>query len=321
MENISAARSMPLFRRILIVLGKAILFLVLAGFLIIVLSLAMNELLNNEQRTAMASGDMSKIQIWLLNIFYCILLGSTLFSLYIVRKLISKQPLSSAGLGLKGWPRELGEGGILGTVLVGIGYLFLVISGLAHSEGWHFLPLTFLGWLVLFLLQPFFEELLFRGYLMSLLGRYFSLPVALIFSSFAFALVHAWNDGFSMMGFITIIIAGFLFGLLFLKTGRLWLPTGLHAAWNFMQGVVFGFPTSGIRTYSITETSTSGPDWLSGGAFGFEGSILAVLLILAAIWWYRESYRQENLSAVMNLSLPSTSKVAIAAEILDDGVE
>jgi hypothetical protein len=122
------------------------------------------------------------------------------------------------------------------------------------------------------------------------------------------------------MGFMTISIAGFLFGLLFLKSGQLWLPTGLHAAWNFMQGVVFGFPTSGIRTYSLTTTTTSGPDWLSGGAFGFEGSILAILLVIAAIWWYQNSIKEEKLMAVIARSF-KLAPVSIDDKILDDKAE
>ena len=87
-----------------------------------------------------------------------------------------------------------------------------------------------------------------------------------------------------------------------------------------MQGVVFGFPTSGIRTYSITTTSTSGPDWLSGGAFGFEGSILAVLLVLAAIWWYRDSLKTEKLSAVIQQSLNAVP-APMDQSVLDDKVD
>jgi membrane protease YdiL (CAAX protease family) len=290
MEDISATASIPLLRKILIVLGKILLFLVLSALFIFLLSLPVGALIPQEQ------------------------------DLVIVRRLVSKQPLASAGLGIKKWLPELGEGYLLGVILVGFGYVLLLLSGMAQSQALDFIPISFLGWFLFFLIQPFLEELLFRGYLMSLLGRYFNIPVALIISSLAFAAVHADNDNFSSIGFLTITIAGVLFGLLFLKTGQLWLATGMHAAWNFMQGVVFGIPTSGNRTYSIMETTTNGPAWLSGGAFGFEGSILAVLVIIAAIWWYKESYRQEKLSAVANLTLNSPVG-PIALEVQDDPVE
>lgn len=320
MQDRNTIHSIPFFRRILLTSGKILLFVGLSGIFIFLFSIPLVALVPADQAEAMAAGDMSRTEAWVLNLTYLMVTAGVFLALWIVRRLISKQPLVSAGLGLKNGVREFGEGWLLGMLMVTFGYLLLLLTGMASSTGWHFAFGTFLGWLVLFLLQPFFEELVFRGYLMSILGRYFNLSVALILSSLVFALVHAWNDGFTSLGFVTISLAGLLFGLLFMKTGRIWLPTGLHAAWNFTQGVIFGFPTSGIRTYSLTETTTSGPDWLSGGAFGFEGSVLAVLLIVAAIWWYRGSYRQEQLSDVMYLRVqPAT--VLPEAPIAEDQSE
>ncbi|WP_170110745.1 CPBP family intramembrane glutamic endopeptidase [Flavilitoribacter nigricans] len=308
-------------RRILLAFGKAILFTILCILFTILLSLPIGELIPNEQAAALASGDMADSPAWILNLTYLVVIIGTMAALFIVRKLISKQSLVSAGLATDKGVREFGEGWLLGMVLVTVGYVLLVISGMAASTGFNFQPATLIGWFVLFLLQPFAEELLFRGYLMSLLARYFNIKVAVLISALVFALVHASNDGFSTMGFITISIAGLLFGLLFLKTGQLWLATGMHAAWNFMQGVAYGFPTSGIRTYSLTNTTTSGPDWLSGGAFGFEGSILAILLLIAAIWWYRNSLREEKLTDMIERSFRTVPTTTIDQKILDDNFE
>lgn len=320
MENLSTNQSPSLIRRILLAFGKTALFTILCILFTILLSLPIGEFIPDDQAAALASGNMADSPPWILNLTYIVVIIGAFGALFIVRKLISKQSLISAGLGTKNGVKEFGEGWLLGMILVTVGYLLLVVSGMAESEGFHFLPTTFLGWLLLFILQPFAEELLFRGFLMSILARYFNVWVSLIVSSLAFALVHATNDGFSMMGFITITIAGLLFGLLFLKSGQLWLPTGLHAAWNFMQGVAFGFPTSGIRTYALTTTTTSGPDWLSGGAFGFEGSILAILLIIAAIWWYRNSLKEERLTTVIAGSL-QVAPIALDDSILDNKPE
>lgn len=309
-----------LFRRILLSLGKALLFTLLCILFSFLLVLPLGKMIPPEQAAALDAGITADAPVWILNLTYLAVCIGALLALFIVRKLISRQTFISAGLGTTKWPTEFGEGWLLGMLLVVVGYLLLVITGLAQSQGWNFTFSTFLGWLLLFLIQPFAEELLFRGYLMSLLARYFNLTVALIVSSLAFALVHGANEGFTSLGFVTITVAGLLFGLLFLKTGQLWLATGMHAAWNFTQGVVFGFPTSGIRTYALTETTTSGPDWLSGGDFGFEGSILAVLLIVVTIWWYRKSWKQEQLTPMIQQSfkaLPSTAK----EDILDENLE
>lgn len=320
MENQTINSSSSLFRRILITFGKTAFFTVLCMLFTLLLSLPIGALIPEDQAAAMASGNMADSPPWILNLTYLIVIIGALLALFIVRKLISKQSLISAGFGTNKWVKEFGEGWLLGMILVTAGYILLAVFGMAESEGSSFLVSTFLGWLLLFILQPFAEELLFRGYLMSILARYFNLSVSLIVSSLIFALVHATNDGFTTMGFITISIAGFLFGLLFLKSGQLWLPTGMHAAWNFMQGVVFGFPTSGIRTYSLTNTTTSGPDWLSGGAFGFEGSILAILLLFAAIWWYRDYIKKEKLTTIIAHSFKPTP-TAKDHSIIDDNLE
>lgn len=317
MENTATPHSTPFFRRLLVVLGKSILFVGLSVLFILLLAAPLSTMISGEQADALASGNMQATPPWVINLFYTVLLIGIMLSLFVVRRLVSKQPLASAGFGLRKWPSEFGEGWLLGTILVAAGYLLLLLFGLADSHGQPFVLSSFLGWLLLFIIQPLVEEIMFRGYLMSLLGRYFNLKVALVVSSFAFALVHADNDGFSIIGFVTITLAGFLFGLLYMKTGQLWLATGMHAAWNFTQGVVLGFPTSGIKTYAIMGTTTSGPDWLSGGPFGYEGSILAVLLIIAGIWWYRGNWHQEKLSTVMNLSLSSGSNDTEEKQILD----
>jgi hypothetical protein len=314
MQNTAAIHSTPFFRRLLTVLGKSVLFLILTGVFIYLLAQLISVFLSGEQIAALNEGDMARIPPGLLNVLYLSWVAAAFGSLFIVRLRISKQPWRSLGLGFTQWQAEWKEGLLLGAILVIVGYLLLLISGMIHSTGREFILSTFLWWLSFFLIQPFLEELVFRGFLMSLLGRYFNLTVALIVSSFAFAIVHADNEGFSIIGFLTITLAGFLFGLLFMKSGQLWLPTAMHSAWNFMQGVIFGFPTSGIRTYGILETTATGPGWLSGGDFGFEGSILALLLIAAAIWWYRTSWQQEKLSAIMNLSLRPDLPVSLTEE-------
>ena len=77
----------------------------------------------------------------------------------------------------------------------------------------------------------------------------------------------------------------------YLRTSQLWLSMGMHAGWNFFQGPVFGFSTSGYETESILIHKLNGSDWLTGGKFGPEGSVFTVLIVLLAIlsmyWWTR----------------------------------
>jgi hypothetical protein len=81
--------------------------------------------------------------------------------------------------------------------------------------------------------------------------------------------------------------AGLLLGAAYKYSGTLWLPIGIHWAWNFTQGNIFGFEVSGKDLgASLLKSTVSGPDWLTGGAFGAEASVIPVLLGLILSAWY-----------------------------------
>lgn len=122
------------------------------------------------------------------------------------------------------------------------------------------------------------EEIVSRGILFRLteegLGTWIALAVSALFFGFA----HASNPGASPWSSMAIALeAGVLFGLLYHVTRSLWWCIGLHAGWNFVQGAVFGIPVSGIAVDGLLESTLHGPDWLDGGGFGAEASVLTVL--------------------------------------------
>jgi len=81
--------------------------------------------------------------------------------------------------------------------------------------------------------------------------------------------------------------AGLLLGAAYKYSGTLWLPIGIHWAWNFTQGNIFGFEVSGNDAgASFLKSTVSGPDWLTGGAFGAEASVIPVFLGLILSAWY-----------------------------------
>lgn len=217
--------------------------------------------------------------------FWTMLTGATFLTIYLFWIVIDKGSWKEIGLiDPKSIPNFLYGTG-LGIGMVTLGYIFMLILGLATFELGQFAFGSFITWLLFFLIQPFFEELLFRGYILRLIERYYSTWAAIIISSILFGLIHAPNENFSYLGLISIALSGLLMGWLFVRTGTLWAPTGLHFSWNFFQGVIFGYPTSGINTYEVLANQYSGPEWLSGGDFGFEGSIFAVLLLSAVLVW------------------------------------
>jgi membrane protease YdiL (CAAX protease family) len=130
------------------------------------------------------------------------------------------------------------------------------------------------------------EELTFRGGIFRVLEDSFGTTIAVIVSAAVFGLMHALNPGATAVSTAAIAIeAGVLLGMAYVATRNLWLPIGLHFGWNFTEGGIFGAAVSGRDYNGLIHVSLSGPDWLTGGKFGPEASIVAVLVsvVLSAI--------------------------------------
>lgn len=123
------------------------------------------------------------------------------------------------------------------------------------------------------------EEIITRGALFRIVEEGLGTWVALIVSAMFFGAAHIANPGATLWSSAAIAIeAGLLFGMLYHVTRSLPVCMGLHAAWNFAQGTIYGVPVSGTRANGWLVSTRSGPDWLSGGAFGAEASVIALTL-------------------------------------------
>ena len=134
--------------------------------------------------------------------------------------------------------------------------------------------------LVIFIAIGFYEELLFRGYRLQNLIEGLNLTWALVISSAIFALEHLFNPHSSLASTLGIFAAGFFMAYGWVRTGRLWLPIGLHMGWNFFEGTVFGFPVSGLSFPAIIHQTNSGPALITGGAFGPEAGLVMLPMIV-----------------------------------------
>lgn len=145
-------------------------------------------------------------------------------------------------------------------------------------------------WIPALLIAAYFEELLLRGWIQQDFGR--SRPLlGLVLSSILFGIVHGANPNLlsegllgALLALFNIFLAGMLLGAVYLLSGNLWLPTGLHLGWNWTVAILFGLPVSGFDLPSFLEgRAVEGTGLLSGGAFGPEASLpaLAVLLPVA----------------------------------------
>jgi membrane protease YdiL (CAAX protease family) len=147
-----------------------------------------------------------------------------------------------------------------------------------------------LFFLLLFFLVAVAEEALARGYLQGLFTRRFGGTAGKAVSSLLFALLHGLNPGVwsQPLPMVTLVLAGWWLAEWRERSGGLWGPIGIHFAWNFVQGPILGFAVSGLEIPSLLRVTAQGPDVLSGGRFGAEGSLFAVLVLTGAIGWTRK---------------------------------
>ena len=141
-----------------------------------------------------------------------------------------------------------------------------------------------LSWLSLFLLVGVVEEVIFRGILFRLIADKWNIAVGLTTSSLLFGLAHLGNPGATLWAALAIALAsGWLFGMAYAYHQTIWVPIGMHWAWNYLEGGVFGCAVSGtpLDYRPLITPKISGTDLLSGGAFGPEASIICVALGIA----------------------------------------
>jgi membrane protease YdiL (CAAX protease family) len=195
--------------------------------------------------------------------------------------LVERRPVGELALPRKG--RELGIGVLLGFGLYTTCVLIAIALGLYRIEGFN-------GWQVLLPslwvtpLAPVFEELLFRGVVFRILEEVLGGWLALVLSSVAFGLVHSGNPGETFAGVAAIaIVFGPMLAAPYMLTRRLWMGIGLHGAWNFTMGLIFSGAISGNGTPNgLFKTTFQGPELLTGGNAGMEGSLIAILVATIA---------------------------------------
>jgi len=134
------------------------------------------------------------------------------------------------------------------------------------------------------------EEIVFRGVVYRRLEERAGTSIALVVSAAAFGLVHAGNPGANWASTLAIALeSGVLLGLAYAATRSLWLPIGLHLGWNFTEGGIFGAAVSGGQFSGLIHAPLAGPPLITGGAFGPEASLAALVVSLSAsmaLAWY-----------------------------------
>ena len=183
--------------------------------------------------------------------------------------------------------RNLGLGLLLGTIIFGVIVAVAALAGVYRIVGTGDASQLVIELFATAIAPGFMEELLFRGILFRWLEEFGGSWLALILSSALFGAAHAFNPGSSWIATSFIAIeAGILLGGAYMLTRSLWMPMGLHAAWNLTQGEIFDIPVSGLDEHGLVQAKLSGAPLLTGGSFGLEASVLALIVATTAGIWF-----------------------------------
>ena len=183
-------------------------------------------------------------------------------------------------LALRPAPAELVTGGLLGLAMMTVLMSTLAATG-AYDITLHGAAPAWTG-IGLALQAAVTEELWMRALLFRLLWRAFGPVLAFVACAAVFAALHLANPGANPLAGATVAVAGVMFCALYALTGRLWVPIGVHATWNLAQGYLFGAAVSGGDlggSIAVSTARAGAPTWLTGGAFGPEASIVALVLV------------------------------------------
>ncbi len=226
--------------------------------------------------------------------------ASALLAFWIMVRFVDRRPWATAGFNLGRLPAQLGGGFALGAAMLTVGVGTLALLGMYHVTTVvpSVLVLVPLG---LYLCIAVFEETYFRGYIFQTLEGRWGSGIALGVTSLVFGLAHLANPtpGATrlqhLVGPLQLCLeAGLPMGAAYLLTQRWWLPIGMHWAWDYFEGPIFGCPDSGTHDpHTLLHAVLSGPSFVTGGPFGPEagvvflavGTLTGVLLLWAAVRW------------------------------------
>lgn len=229
-------------------------------------------------------------------------LGSFFFMTLLVFlwvKFREKRAFSSLGFFKEGWLKELGRGFLIGAVQFSLIVVLLLVTGTGSLKFGqvNLQSLIFVLAIIPFwILQGGTEELVTRGWLFPAVSAKSNIFIGILISSALFGALHLFNPGVTVLSIVNIILDGIFACFLMLKYDNMWVLAGMHGAWNFVQGNIYGIQVSGqgASTSILNYSSQSSVDLLSGGAFGAEGSIFATIVLIGCIVYLYWSLKKEN---------------------------
>lgn len=214
----------------------------------------------------------------------------TCITVWLFRTYLDKKSILSLGFEWKKWGKDFAAGFGLGFAILTVGTVILMLLGELEITSVKLEPTLLVSYLFLCIIISLNEEIMVRGYVLNNLMQSMDKYWALIVSSMVFTLLHALNPNISFLAVVNLMLAGMLLGIYYIHQQNLWFPIALHTSWNYSEGAIFGYEVSGIDFQSLLQQNIGETDWLTGGDFGFEGSVLLSVLLIGAIWGVHKVY-------------------------------
>jgi uncharacterized protein len=204
-------------------------------------------------------------------------------------KIFEDLPFRALGFWVtKNWFMNLVWGLLIGGGALALAALIaFVFGGLSFrfndSAGTAAILLTLASTLVIFIFGAAFEEAFLRGYTLQTFSRAGLAVFGVVLTSLIFATMHNNNPGANPLSWLNTFLAGIWFAVAYFKTRDLWFPFGLHLAWNWFQGSIFGISVSGLDQLApapLMKATDTGPAWLTGGGYGLEGGVACTVALV-----------------------------------------
>jgi membrane protease YdiL (CAAX protease family) len=208
-------------------------------------------------------------------------------SLWVWLRWSSQRPFCTLGLEKRGALRRAVGGALVAGLMMAVTALLAIIAGAepvkSRTAGITALGIGLLS-LLAYLVQGPAEEVLFRGWLLPVIGARYRPWIGVFVSSVVFSLVHATSSGITLLAFLNLLLFGIFAAVYALAEGGLWGICAWHAVWNWAQGDLLGFALDGTpHSGLLTSIRATGPDLITGGAFGLEGGLAATAVLVIAI--------------------------------------
>lgn len=270
---------------------RFLLFIILFLFLFRIFSAVASVLLNSLSIGFGNSSLLGRITAATIGLALAIILG------WIFGKFMEGLPFRALGTAFtRNWLKDLILGILIGAGTVVVAVLIAVVFGnisfqLNEGAGSSAILVTMGVSALVFLSGAALEETVFRGYILQTFARAELAWLAIIVTSLFFSTVHLGNPNASYLSSVNTALAGIWLGIAYLKTRTLWFVFGLHFAWNWVMGTVFGIEVSGLTEMSVApllQEVDLGPRWITGSSYGLEGGVsctVALIVSGVAIWF------------------------------------